>query len=75
VEEVRKIKKNLSYDSRFAGRDLSPGLPEYKTRVLLAPAQKSSESSKKNLFVLKADQINKLHVGIQYKISYPQSPL
>jgi hypothetical protein len=30
LEGPRKITRNLSRDSRFAGRDLNPGPPEYE---------------------------------------------
>ena len=76
MEEVRRIKKNRSYDRRSAGRDLRPGLPEYKTRVPPTGAQQRYDGSKENtLSVLKVDHINKLYVRIQSKSSYSQSPL
>jgi hypothetical protein len=33
LEELRKATKNLSQDSRSAGRDLNPGPPEYEARL------------------------------------------
>jgi hypothetical protein len=41
LEELRETTKNLSQDSRSAGRDLNPGLPDYEARVLFTRRRRS----------------------------------
>jgi hypothetical protein len=41
LEELRKVSKDLSQDSRFPVQDFNPGLPEYETGVLTTRARHS----------------------------------